>query len=293
MRNVKDISIKSYLASRGITPKRETTHSGYYLSPLRSETTPSFHVSYDKNLWHDFGADVGGSIIDLVMQLDNCSVAEAYRKLEGSDTLVPIERPAQVYKPKESTIQIERVEPLQDQYLLNYLSGRGVDIEIAKHYCKEVRYTINGKSYYAIGFANRDGGWELRNEYFQGSTSPKSVTIFANDTDNTLLFEGFIDMLSYLSIKKTIDPVVNVCVLNSVSNLHKAEEFLKTQRIVHCFLDNDEAGRKATLQAQKFCKEALDHSHLYGEYNDLNDYLQHSKRSQRQEAQQPKRGRRM
>ncbi|MFR9634025.1 MAG: CHC2 zinc finger domain-containing protein [Rikenellaceae bacterium] len=120
MKNIKDISIREYLAGRGITPKRETAHSGYYLSPLRSESTPSFHVSYDKNLWHDFGADLGGSIIDLVMQLDNCSVAEAYRKLEGSDTLVPIERPTQVYKPKESPIKVVEVLPLSHPKLIVY-----------------------------------------------------------------------------------------------------------------------------------------------------------------------------
>ena len=82
MKNIKDISIKSYLAQRGINPFRETTNDGYYLSPLRSEATPSFHVSYAKNLWHDFGSSEGGSIVDLVMRLDNCTTAEAFAKLE-------------------------------------------------------------------------------------------------------------------------------------------------------------------------------------------------------------------
>ena len=36
-----------------------------YLSLLREERTPSFSVSYDKNLWHDFGTGEGGSIIAL------------------------------------------------------------------------------------------------------------------------------------------------------------------------------------------------------------------------------------
>ena len=43
---------------------------------------------------------------------------------------------------------------------------------------------------------------------------------------------------------------------------------------IHCFLDNDEAGRKATQAIQKeFCWHVRDSSHLYSEYKDLNDYL--------------------
>ena len=46
-----------------------------YLSLLREERTPSFSVSYDKNLWHDFGT--GDSIIDLVPRMEGCAEGEA------------------------------------------------------------------------------------------------------------------------------------------------------------------------------------------------------------------------
>ena len=52
-----------------------------YLSLLREERTPSFSVSYDKNLWHDFGTGEGGSIIDLVARMEGCSEIEAARRL--------------------------------------------------------------------------------------------------------------------------------------------------------------------------------------------------------------------
>ena len=74
---IKRISIRAYLAARGIVPQREQGNRGMYLSPLRKERTASFSVSYDKNLWHDFGTGEGGSIIDLVARMENCSVTEA------------------------------------------------------------------------------------------------------------------------------------------------------------------------------------------------------------------------
>ena len=75
------ISIRAYLAARGILPQWERGNRGMYLSPLRKERTASFSVSYDKNLCHDFGTGEGGSIIDLVARMENCSVTEAARRL--------------------------------------------------------------------------------------------------------------------------------------------------------------------------------------------------------------------
>ena len=40
------ISIRDFLAWRGIQPKYERNGYGMYLSPLREERTPSFKVDY-------------------------------------------------------------------------------------------------------------------------------------------------------------------------------------------------------------------------------------------------------
>ncbi len=288
MTDIRNISIKNYLAQRGVTPASERAGYGMYRSPFRAERTPSFKVDYKLNLWYDFGADEGGSIIDLVMKLDNCTTAEAFAKLEGGSHLPIITRHCDV-APTQSPLRIERVHPLTNRHLLEYLRGRGIDDKVARHYCREVHYRNNGKSYYAIGFANDAGGYELRNEYFKGSSSPKSPTTIKGSSYNTMLFEGFIDMLSYMSMKGSVNPVANVCVLNSVNNLRKAEEFLKTQRTIHCFLDNDEAGRRALAQVEKLGVEVVDHSTLYRDFKDMNDYL----KSKNQLQKPPRRGRKM
>ena len=272
MSDIKNISIKQFLSEQGISPKQERTGYGMYLSPFRPETAPSFKVDYNKNLWYDFGSGEGGSIIDLMMKLDGCSVSEAIAKLEnGSNFSFHLSEPIES---THSTLQIQSVQPLQNHYLINYLqSKRSIDIDIAREYCKEVHYTTNGKPFFAIGFQSDAGGWELRNEYFKGSTSPKSPTTIGNNSATCLLFEGFIDMLSYLTLKNAIRPTVDMAVLNSVHNLHRAEDFLKRHQTIHCFLDNDDAGRRAFEAVEKLGRETIDQSPFYRQHKDLNEYL--------------------
>ena len=54
MNDLKNISIRLFLARRGIQPKYERNGYGMYLSPLREERTPSFKVDYVRNLLYVF-----------------------------------------------------------------------------------------------------------------------------------------------------------------------------------------------------------------------------------------------
>ncbi|CDN30555.1 DNA primase [Mucinivorans hirudinis] len=271
MDDIKNINIKQFLSEQGISPKQERTAYGMYLSPFRPETAPSFKVDYNKNLWYDFGLGEGGSIIDLVMKLDSCSVNEAVAKLENGSFSFHC---SESTEPVQSTMQIELVKLLQNIRLIDYLqSKRSISIDIAREYCQEVHYTTNGKPFFAIGFQSDAGGWELRNEYFKGSTSPKSPTTIGNSSPTCLLFEGFMDMLSYLTLKNAIRPTVDMAVLNSVHNLHRAEDFLKRHQTIHCFLDNDDAGRRAFTAVEKLGRETIDQSPFYRNLKDLNEYI--------------------
>ena len=272
MYTTKNISIKQFLAKQGVLPSQERAGYGMYLSPFRNESAPSFKVDYGKNLWYDFGSGDGGSIIDLVMRLENCSVSEATKRLENGSSFSF--HPAEFANSTRSTLQITSVQSLQDVRLLDYLQHkRSVNLDVAREYCREVHYTTNGKPFFAVGFPGDAGGWELRNEYFKGSTSPKSPTIIGNGSSACLLFEGFMDMLSYLTLKNAIRPSMDVVVLNSVHNLSRAEEFLKQHQTIHCLLDNDDSGKRALAEVQKFGRESIDHSRFYRNHKDLNEYL--------------------
>lgn len=273
------ISIRTYLAARGIKPRWERGNRGMYLSPLRKERTASFSVSYDKNLWHDFGTGEGDSIIDLVARMEGCSEIEAARRLAIGEhgILVPIHVEAlRTNEPTPSRLTILSDRELTHPALLGYLTGRGIYPAIARTYCREVRYTIGGKEYFAIGFRNDAGGWELRNPRFKGSSTPKNITTLDNGSDTAMVFEGFIDFLSYLSLKANPTPAIDTTVLNSVTNLQKAVPFLSCHRVVHAFLDNDDAGRKvlARLEESLPLSEVIDQSVFYSDHKDLNEYWQ-------------------
>ena len=78
---IKRYPIVEYLERKGIKPVRRTPAYALYRSPLREETHPSFKVDTEKNLWIDYAEGRGGSIIDLCMRMERCSLSEAIRLL--------------------------------------------------------------------------------------------------------------------------------------------------------------------------------------------------------------------
>ena len=97
------IGIREYLLRRRLQPHHETATHGMFLSPLREERTPSFSVRYDKGLWYDFGLGEGGTLLQLVMRLEGCSMAEAIRSLrKGSADEVPFQ-PLPTALPREDS----------------------------------------------------------------------------------------------------------------------------------------------------------------------------------------------
>lgn len=146
----------------------------------------------------------------------------------------------------------------------------------ASPYLRHIRYEIRGREYSAIGFANRAGGNELRDDKtFKGTIVPKDISVIAGEANNAphCIFEGFVNFLSLLTIKgvETISPSI---VLNSVSNLPRAIVYLREHRIacVRAFLYNDDAGRKALKSLQSAGIKVADMSQYYARYKDLNDY---------------------
>lgn len=192
------------------------------------------------------------------------------------------------------TYQGLKVGELSSPALIVYLQERGINTELAKRVCKELRFENADKPYFAIGFPNMAGGYEVRNRYFKECVAPKDITHIRQQGEPRTacyLFEGFMDYLSFLTIRVKNTPqcprldVQDYIILNSVSNLTKAESILATYSHICCFLDNDTAGQKACMKLkEKFGERLLDKSLHYREYNDLNDYLCCKNLSQSAEA---------
>jgi DNA primase (bacterial type) len=289
------ISIKDYLKNiLNIIPVKDRGYYGMYHSPFRQDNDASLKVDYNKNLWIDFGNNKGGTLIDLIMQIDRCSEKQALDTInqyvnttvnQYDNTTGQINRRHNVGThqhtnvPTESfsfhgepVISITDIKELTNPALLDYIKERCINADIAKKHCKEVHYRVNDKPYFALGFENNSKGYELRNKYFQGCTS-KDYTIKKRNSNICLVFEGFMDYLSYLTIKNIHSPKQDIIILNSVTNLPKAIDLLKGYKEIHTYLDNDEAGKKATLAITQTYPNTVDHSTNYATNKDLNDYL--------------------
>ena len=284
---IKRYPIVEYLERKGIKPVRRTAAYALYYSPLREETHPSFKVDTEKNLWIDYGEGRGGSIIDLCMRLDGCTLSEAICRLgqNASENItynsckdfVPNNlQPAVAANEARRLIEISDTLP---PHLQEYLAReRCIDMEKATPFLKCITYEVRGRCYQAIGFANLLGGYELRdNHSFKGTIAPKDITpIFTdkiiNQIQPTCVFEGFMDFLSFLSMK---EEVTSAClVLNSVSNSAKAIRYMNAQGIssILTFLDNDDAGRRAVQDFIKAGFHVEDMNIHYKDFKDLNDF---------------------
>lgn len=275
--NIKHISIKDYLATQGIFPAKEHPTYGMYKSPFRDEKTASFKVDFRANLWYDFGTGEGGSIIDLVMKMQQCNFIQATTFLENQANK-NVKTYQHTYFSKnenknvDTSLTITSIKPLVNPKLLAFLQSRKIDIQTAKSFCKEIHYQIGGRNYFALGFPNDADGYELRNPQFKGCIPPKEIITFVRKTATVNLFEGFMDYLSLLTLQAG-QADVSAVVLNSVNNLDKAVPFLSKHSKINAFLDNDEAGKEALKKLQKLNLPVADISKRYADFKDMNDYL--------------------
>ena len=150
----------------------------------------------------------------------------------------------------ERAYTILSVEPLGNKALTDYLTDvRKIDIEIARVYCQEIYYrTAKGQTYFAASFKNDAGGYELRNSYDKRSLLTKGITTIDNGNKDVVVFEGFTDLLSFMTLKKNAGkPYLNTnfCILNTTANLQKAYPFLGRHNGITSYLDTDSSGLKS------------------------------------------------
>lgn len=271
----KQIKIEDYLQRIGIIPTKQSGNNLWYKSPFRKENEPSFKVNQNINLWRDFGSGDKGNIIDLAMKLHQTdSVSEALRAIEHAIPDPKTEQSSFSFRQQEFSEGISNVEIelLKHPALIEMLHNRKIPIELARQFCKEVHYTLNGKSYFSVAFPNDKCGFETLNPYFKGCLPPKEITTFDHQTATVHLFEGFMDYLSLLTLQAG-QADVSAVVLNSITNLEKAIPFLSKHEKINAFLDNDDAGKQAFEKLQKRNLPVMDISKRYAEFKDVNDYL--------------------
>lgn len=266
----KSKSIVDYLSSLGYPKDKTKSGSTYsfFRSPLRAtEKTASFAVHNQKNTWRDYGSNEYGDIVGLCMKIEGLTFNKAIERLIG----IPLHRSATMREyenvPNKSTVEVLEVKDIVKPDLIEYLKSRRIDIDIARHYCKEVKVNNNSKVWSAIGFENDSHSWELRNKYVKIALAPKDVSTIGAENKDYYIFEGFIDMLSYATYAKSTI-FGNVIVLNSVSMVGR----VKWENIItHKYYlgDNDKAGDMCL----KAIPNTFDLRSLFKPHKDVNDWL--------------------
>ncbi len=199
LQEIKEMDMVDYLNSLGYHPQRINGNDYWYLSPLHEEHTPSFKVNRQFNCWYDHSLGQGGNLVDFCILYHHCSVKELLQKMTDSLSFHQPKEPfyphrtmiKQLYRDKmkaenhlnlsieseqKSSIKIKEEKTITSSFLLSYVRSRNIPVELAQKHLKEVHYELYDKPYYALGFKNDSGGYELRSKYFKGSSSPKDVT---------------------------------------------------------------------------------------------------------------------
>ncbi|QMW01697.1 toprim domain-containing protein [Spirosoma foliorum] len=292
--HAKATPIVEILSRLHIEAKRINEAKMRYLSPLRKEKTPSFDVNPITNCWYDHGEGVGGNAVDfacayLKANREDYTVSDALRWLKNMG-VGPYEfTPLQVERDgkKSQSLILKSKKPIQHLGLIHYLQKRGIPLAIAQQYFLEihVRNKNTRKSFYALGFPNEEGGYELRNPFFKGSLGPKAISFIRGrepKPEGVHLFEGGMDYLSAiakLNGKRFKDDTI---ILHSVSCLKQVIPYIQNYgyRTAYSWMDNDPAGEKATIALNEFFKTQADLVHkpmnrIYAQHKDVNAWHMH------------------
>ena len=314
---LRETSITEVLRDLGQNPQH--TVSGMYFSPFHAERTPSFHVDERKHKWYDHGQrdpsiQPGGDVIDLVMILRGCSFREACDYLKDFNPNLAIAHDDIIGESSVYHGSCTRViDKVYDRIWMDRLAEYGtatrhIPSGILNRYCRQVAFHkvyengMESRQTSAIGFRNIDGNWALRwpcdnPRYGKVSTgqnytaiTPEGRFVEAEElqgvsmrrfSDAVVVFEGFMDFLSWLAWNSSETPrKADVVVLNTCCNDRKALDFIRAHDKVICYLDNDEAGSTHTLfiqdEIQKYSTEDhpiafLDGRSAYADSNDVNE----------------------
>ncbi|SKC18691.1 toprim domain-containing protein [Dyadobacter psychrophilus] len=219
----------------------------------------------------------GGNLIDFGIEYFRCSVSDFLEKINVGKAVIH-KSPRRILSSEparnESKLKILSVKPLFSLALFQYLSKRAISADLAEKHCQQVYFELSGKPYFAIGFKNDSGGYELRNAFLKISSTPKDITTIDNSSSRVCVFEGFFDFLSYKAMHAQSQlPDQSYMVLNSIALFNKALPKLRTYDQVQLFLDCDRPGQQLTRQAMASDPRFEDASGFYKDYKDINEWL--------------------
>ena len=267
----KQLIIKDFLYSSGHKPAKIYGNYLWYHAPYRKDENPSFKVDTYKNQWYDVSLGTGGNIIDLVMLMYNVPLKTALDILQGTKFQ---SFSFQSEQENFHKIQVQEIKPIQHKALIQYLTQRKINIDLARLYVVEAIYNVNDTPYFGLAFENDKHGYELRNKYFKGCASPKWITTIQRNSKNLNVFEGFFDFLSALQFNKTNRPANTTVILNSTANKNQLFPLIPKFNTIYLYLDNDRDGKKLASQIMDMHHAVTNQATaIYPNHKDFNEFV--------------------
>ena len=238
-----------------------------------TRTHDSLKISNGKWCWWSRG--IGGrSALDYLIKVRGIEFVEAVQHLCGCTRYSPLPPVYTVKPPKKPPFVLPK--PYENnERVLRYLTGRGIDLDILayciktgrlyedeNHNCVFVGFDSSGQAKYAMLRSSSPTSVFLRE--VEGSDKRYAFALsFHQDADTVYLFESSIDLLSFATLRKDAWQDINYLSLSGVYQPKKTiadtplpaalAQYLHgypyVRHIVLC-LDNDQAGR---LAAQTIC----------------------------------------
>lgn len=138
----------------GYTQLSQKGNSFFGLCPFHKETTPSFSVSPDKQLYHCFGCGASGTVFNFIMNIENYDFLDTIRYLADK---INYQLPELTYSGSKYSKETELKSKLYDihkivarKYYENLSTPEG---EIANKYLDERRILPNIRKKYGLGYS--------------------------------------------------------------------------------------------------------------------------------------------
>jgi DNA primase len=105
------------------------------LSPFTGERTPSFYVSPDKNIWHDFSSNKGGDVFSFVMEVEGIDFRAALELLarrvgvdlaqyDSAGAQEMAKRKNRIYEILELATQYYQQSLIKNEHAVSYVFGK-------------------------------------------------------------------------------------------------------------------------------------------------------------------------
>lgn len=214
------------LSRLGYHPAKSSGEELLYKNVLHKfEKVPTLVVNSELGLWFDRLTKRSGDILDFGLALwtglSPLEVSEKINQLcepsKDSSSSVDSRRTRKRKAIKIPHYHIEEIKPLGgNTEILGFLKNKGI-WEIAIGHLKEVYYYVidekkRRKDFFAAGWENENGGWEVRGRNYSSCLGPKGMSFIPGQENKLVVFGNYTEYLNWRYEFKTSD--ASVLVLN-------------------------------------------------------------------------------